>query len=177
MPRARCSTPLDQRIDALTDSTERELASRSLSQLRDVAADVDLPVGSWHGDWTPWNLAPSADRGMLVWDWERFASGVPVGYDALHYSGQVGQMRPAGPAGALTDTRRDLAALLTPFGVTTEARQPVFVLYLVELLVRYTEDAQARMTIGRRWVDALSGCLESLLADLGSRPSKQRKAS
>ena len=168
---------LDRRIAVLADSPERELASRSLSQLRDAACDVDLPVGSWHGDWTPWNIAPSAERGMLVWDWERFASGVPVGYDALHYSGQVGQTRPGGPERALNDTRRDLAALLTPFGVTTEALQPVFVLYLVELLVRYTEDAQARMTIGRRWVDALSGCLESLHADLGSRPSTQRKAS
>jgi hypothetical protein len=168
---------LDQRIAALIDSPERDLASRTLSRLRDTAPDVDLRVGSWHGDWTPWNLAPSADRGMLVWDWERFAAGVPVGYDALHYSGQVGQMRPGGPEGALADTRSDLASLLTPFGVTIEALQPVFGLYLVELLVRYTEDAQARLTIGRRWVDALSGCLESLLADLGSRPSKQRKAS
>jgi hypothetical protein len=168
---------LDQRIAVLTDSPERDLAARTLSRLRDSAPDVELPVGSWHGDWTPWNVAPSAERGMLVWDWERFASGVPCGYDALHYSGQVGQMGSGGPEGALADTRGDLAALLTPFGVTTEALQPVFGLYMVELLVRYTEDAQARMTIGRRWVDALSGCLESLLADLGSRPSKQRKAS
>jgi hypothetical protein len=166
---------LDARIAALPDGAERELAGRTLSHLRDTAADVEFPVGSWHGDWTPWNLAPSERGGMLVWDWERFTSGVPAGYDALHYSGQVGQMRPGGPEEGLALTRNGLAGLLTPFGVTTEALQPVFGLYLVELLVRYTEDAQARMTIGRRWVDALSGSLERLMTDLGSRPTKQRK--
>ncbi len=168
---------LHQRVAALPEGAERDLAGRTLARLRDGVGDVEFPVGSWHGDWTPWNLAPSAPGGMLVWDWERFASGIPAGYDALHYSGQVGQMRPGGPAEGLAATRADLAALLTPFGVTAEALQPVFGLYLVELLVRYTEDAQARMPIGRRWVDALSGCLEVLMSDLDSRPASQRKAS
>ncbi len=168
---------LDQRVAALPDSPERDLAGRVLSRLRHDAADVQFPVGSWHGDWTPWNLAASGSHALLVWDWERFAVGVPAGYDALHYSGQVGQGRPGGPAEGLAITRGQLAALLTPFGVTNEALQPVFGLYLVELLVRYTEDAQARMTIGRRWVEALCGCLEALLSDIGVQPSKQRKAS
>ncbi len=168
---------LEQRVAALPDGAERELAGRTLARLRDLAADVEFPVGSWHGDWTPWNLAPAGPGGMLVWDWERFTSGVPAGYDALHYCGQVGQMRPGGPAEGLAATRGSLAALLTPFGVTNEALQPVFGLYLVELLVRYTEDAQARMTIGRRWVDALSGSLGVLLTDLDNRPAQQRKAS
>lgn len=41
--------------------------------------------GMTHGDWTPWNM--SVEKGKLqVWDWERFATGVPVGFDELHYS-------------------------------------------------------------------------------------------
>ena len=167
---------LEQRTAALPDSSARELAGRSLTRLREAAGDVELPVGSWHGDWTPWNHAPAAGRGMLVWDWERFSPGVPVGYDALHFSGQVGGGLPGGPAEGLAVTRAELPSLLDPFGVKPEARTPTFILYLLELLVRYTEDDQARMTFGRRWVEALTGCLESVLADLGTKLSNQRKA-
>jgi hypothetical protein len=168
---------LDQRVAALAEGEERKLAARSLGRLRDCVPEVEFPVGSWHGDWTPWNLAPAATGGLLVWDWERFSSGVPAGYDALHYSGQVGSGIHGGPSGALAVTRAELDALLGPFGVSAEATQPVFVLYLVELLVRYTEDGQARMAIGRSWVDALAECLEALLADIAVLSSEQGKAS
>lgn len=167
---------LDQRIAALPESAERALAGRSLARLREVVADVELPVGSWHGDWTPWNHSPAAGRGMLVWDWERFSAGVPAGYDALHFSGQVGAGLAGGPAEGLAVTRGELPALLDPFGVKPDARTPIFILYLLELLVRYTEDDQARMTYGRRWVEALTGCLEAVLADLGTQLSNPRKA-
>jgi hypothetical protein len=45
-----------------------------------------LPVGAWHGDWTPWNMArvPGEDR-VRLWDWERFETGVPRGIDRFHY--------------------------------------------------------------------------------------------
>ncbi len=168
---------LDQRVAALPDGIERELAGRTLARLRLAVPDVEFPVGSWHGDWTPWNLAPAASDGVLVWDWERFSSGVPAGYDALHYSGQARATSLGGPAQSLAVTRAELGSLLGPFGVAAEARQPVFALYLVELLVRYTEDSQARMAHGRRWVDALAGCLEGLLADIGIPSPQQRKAS
>jgi hypothetical protein len=167
---------LEQRTAALPDSHERDLAGRSLAQLRDTVGHVELPVGSWHGDWTPWNHSPAAGKGMLVWDWERFSVAVPVGYDALHFSGQVGAGLPGGPAEGLAVTRAELPALLDPFGVKADARTPIFILYLLELLVRYTEDDQARMTYGRRWVEALTGCLETVMADLGIELSNQRKA-
>ena len=32
---------------------------------------------------------PCAGDRLLVWDWERFAVGVPVGYDALHWALQT----------------------------------------------------------------------------------------
>ena len=48
------------------------------------AADRPLPLGGWHGDWTPWNM--SRRRGRLqLWDWERFETGVPRGLDRCHY--------------------------------------------------------------------------------------------
>ena len=48
-----------------------------------TADSVDVPWGSWHGDWRVTNMAVT-EAGCSVWDWERFAMGVPFGYDALH---------------------------------------------------------------------------------------------
>ena len=48
------------------------------------AGDVGLTFGAWHGDWAPWKMRPLAGR-LLVWDWERFTIGGPLGYDALHF--------------------------------------------------------------------------------------------
>ena len=48
------------------------------------AGDTAFRYGAWHGDWAPWNMANLADA-LLVWDWERFATGVPLGFDAVHH--------------------------------------------------------------------------------------------
>jgi hypothetical protein len=40
--------------------------------------------GSWHGDWSPWNMAYAEGR-VSLWDWERFETGVPLGLDAVHH--------------------------------------------------------------------------------------------
>jgi hypothetical protein len=164
---------LSQRIALLPEGAERALAEKTVAGLLESAPDVQFPVGSWHGDWTPWNVAVSRTDGVLAWDWERFTSGVPAGYDALHFSGQVGAALPGGPSEGLAVTRAALDSLLGPFGIAIEARKPVFTLYLLELLVRYTEDSQARMSIGRSWVDALTDGLGALMADLATNRAHQ----
>lgn len=69
---------------ALRTAEARELLGETLEVLRDTDADRALPVGAWHGDWTPWNM--SRRRGKLqLWDWERFETGVPLGLDRCHY--------------------------------------------------------------------------------------------
>jgi hypothetical protein len=108
-----------------------------------TAAGPELSFGAWHGDWTGWNMASTAD-GLLVWDWERFAPGVPVGFDPLHYrlqSDVVGRRRP--PAEAAVACVRDAAAGLRPFGVPGDEARLVAVLYLAELSARYLADRQA----------------------------------
>jgi hypothetical protein len=107
------------------------------------AAGQELSFGAWHGDWTGWNMASTAD-GLLVWDWERFAAGVPVGFDPLHYrlqSDVVRRRRP--PAEAAAACVRDAAACLAPFGVPAGEARLVAVLYLAELSARYLADRQA----------------------------------
>jgi hypothetical protein len=102
-----------------------------------------LSIGCWHGDWNAGNTAMLADR-MLIWDWERFAAGVPLGYDALHHDLQtaitVGRV-PPDEAAASTVARA--AVLLAPFGVPAGRAAVVAALYLTELGTRYVADGQA----------------------------------
>jgi hypothetical protein len=108
-----------------------------------AAAGPELSFGAWHGDWTGWNMASTAG-GLLVWDWERFAPGVPVGFDPLHFrlqSDVVRRRRP--PAEAAAACVRDAAACLAPFGVPAGEARLTAVLYLAELSARYLADRQA----------------------------------
>src|ERR1700729_789812 len=83
---------LTSRLAAADESTERDTLLGALGTLAARSGDARLVLGSWHGDWTPWNMA-STRGGLLVWDWERFTEGAPLGFDALHYQlqGDVAQ--------------------------------------------------------------------------------------
>jgi hypothetical protein len=166
--RLRCSGVLErllERSEALPLSDERTLIASSLAALRDRSGTVELPVGSWHGDWTPWNHAATR-AGLLAWDWERFASGVPAGFDALHCAAQELAARSGQPQAALAEVRARLDPLLRPFGVIPAAQRTVFALYLLEILVRYTEDSQREAVAGGRWIEALVTHLVAVVADL-----------
>lgn len=47
--------------------------------------EEDLPLGVWHGDLGPWNMAWDVDL-PLIWDWERCQGQVPFGIDAVHFT-------------------------------------------------------------------------------------------
>jgi hypothetical protein len=133
---------LRERVAALPAGPTRDGLAGALDALRPAGAE--LLIGSWHGDWTPWNTAVVADT-VLAWDWERFAGGVPVGFDALHYDLQpraLGQVDAAGAAAA--DSVRRAPGLLAPLGVPAGSAPAVAVLYLVEILTRYVGDGQTR---------------------------------
>ena len=86
---------------------------RVVRQLGERHGAAVLAFGSWHGDWTRTNVAPHG-HSVLAWDWERFGTGVPVGFDALHYdllsSVTVGRRSPdqvvAGPSPTPTTCSR-----------------------------------------------------------------------
>ncbi len=63
----------------------RERFGAALEVLRERTADRPLPLGGWHGDWTPWNMSRLRGR-LQLWDWERFETGVPLGLDRCHYA-------------------------------------------------------------------------------------------
>jgi hypothetical protein len=115
----------DPRIHAAIDKLDRELT---------------LEFGNWHGDWVPWNMARHKG-GLLVWDWENRASGVPVGFDLAHQAFQTAlstRGRPAAECATAVDEalRRHGAAL----GLADPVRQRfVADAYLVELWLRTYE--------------------------------------
>jgi Phosphotransferase enzyme family len=132
---------LRSRLEASQAGPDRTALGAALDALATV--DAELSFGAWHGDWTAWNMASTAD-GLLVWDWERFDPGVPAGFDYLHYrlqSDVVRHRRP--PREAADDCVRNAPGWLAPFGVAGAEAHLVAILYLAELSARYLADRQA----------------------------------
>jgi hypothetical protein len=102
-------------------------------------ADLALTYGAWHGDWTPWNCHPTGDT-VLVWDWERFTTGVPLGLDALHCQLQAAIDGGAAPRAAAQALPEQAARLLAPFGVAPGLARFTAVLYLIDIAARYLAD-------------------------------------
>ena len=123
------------------------------------STDPSLDIGGFHGDWSPWNTQPQSDGSLLVWDWERHATDVPVGVDLVHFLFQterfIDQRTPLEARPAVVrrakehlpalDVSPDLADLLIDF-------------YLLEALARNSEGALSTKLAERRQslVDALS---------------------
>lgn len=127
----------------------RATTAPAAATLMDVAARlaphaaVDVRLGAWHGDWHQSNMAVVADR-FLVWDWERFAVGVPVGCDALHHDLQRAiTVRKLAPPSASEELIRAAPRILAPFGVASSTAPIVAAAYLLHLGARYLVDDQA----------------------------------
>jgi hypothetical protein len=131
-----------------------------------AAQRLALPLGSWHGDLTPWNCA-AVDGSVVVWDWERFGTGVPLGFDLLHFHLQSALARAGVPTRRQPDALvAGAASRLAPLELTRDQTRLVVVAYLVEVASRYLADDQAAAGAGvgevERWLlpvigDAVSG--------------------
>lgn len=107
-----------------------------------------LPVGASHGDWTPWNMAYSStpiestagERVLDVWDWERFETDRPLGFDIVHFAcSSLDAARPeaADPGSAA------LAVLPGQFaacGLDPLSSDAVLAAYLLLIVRRYDAD-------------------------------------
>ncbi|HZE38053.1 MAG TPA: hypothetical protein VE172_04500 [Stackebrandtia sp.] len=112
-------------------------------KLLDRHGDQRLTFGSWHGDWAPWNMS-MLPEGLMLWDFERFATGVPQGFDALHYTLQRDIVtREIDPTTAVLTLLSEAPRLLEPFEVRPSAARATALLYLVDLAARYLTDRQA----------------------------------
>jgi hypothetical protein len=130
------------RLAALGDRPDGVALAAAVELIAGHAGQTWLRYGAWHGDWAPWNMA-NLDGALLVWDWERFARGVPLGFDAIHHELQRRIQASDDAAGAVEATVRAAGELLAPFGVASDARELTALLYLVDLAARYLTDRQA----------------------------------
>ena len=130
------------RVASVSDRPEGAQLEAAAELLAARAGNSSFRYGAWHGDWAPWNMANLADA-LLVWDWERFAQHVPVGFDAIHYELQRRIQNNGDATGAVEATVRRSGELLQPFAVQPAARELTALLYLVDLAARYLTDRQA----------------------------------
>jgi hypothetical protein len=119
-----------------------------------------LTFGSWHGDWTPWNMARQNGK-LAVWDWERSGPGVPVGLDAAHFDVQVALVASRRRWEiALRTVLEDQKGLLRRFPDAGGPR-PLVALNLLEMALRAAEGREAGITSEDRiYVPALRALLE-----------------
>jgi hypothetical protein len=157
-------TDLVARIEALQDGPAARTLADLVPRIDKVLGEVPLALGAWHGDWTPWNTATAGDR-LLVWDWERFGTGVPVGFDALHWALQTDLVTHlADPGESAARSLVTAGVVLEPFGLSTEQVRATGVAYLAELAARYLADRQseagARLgDVGTWLLPAVAGAL------------------
>jgi hypothetical protein len=119
-----------------------DLLQRAVDWIERQHGHTEIAFGAWHGDFTPWNMA-RLDRETYVWDWERAATA-PAGLDLFHFLFQsVCRFNHQAPAAAVEICSERTPALLSALDVPPATEPALWLLYRLELLLRYDE---ARMT-------------------------------
>jgi len=98
--------------------------------------DAELRIGSWHGDWVPWNLATRGAE-LHAWDWEYSRDLAPLGFDVLHFFFQSAFVRDQ--KSLVTAIRRCRMAAAEPLGhlgIPSELVDLLLALYLLEICLR-----------------------------------------
>lgn len=135
---------LRSRLAAVDAGADRSALLQAIDALSSRKGNTVLTFGAWHGDWAPWNMA-NTDRGLMVWDWERFSPSSPLGFDALHNWLQTGvragHHAPRVLAAICPERAPDL---LAPFGIAAREARITATLYLSDLAARYLFDRQAQ---------------------------------
>lgn len=125
----------------------------SLPRLAPLRARIDEVVrctkgaelGSFHGDLHPGNLAVAHDGRVVLWDWERWGHGAPVGFDLLHHDLQSWITRDGmAPRDAAVALIAQAPMNLEPLGVRPSSAPAVARDYLIRLAARYAADEQDR---------------------------------
>lgn len=140
---------LRTRLAAVSDPGGSELRDR-VERLLGHLGEREVQLASWHGDFRPWNVAPLDGR-LLVWDWERHDSMVPLGFDAVHYHHPI--VAPETPA---PDWQAQIAAnapevrdLVAGLDVDADHLDLLTTLHGVELVLRHLEDVSILASIRR----------------------------
>ncbi len=137
---------LDDRLSHPDLSSDLGALLELLDRLQRCRGDLVVPLGRWHGDWAPWNMAYLEDGRLAIWDWERSATGVPVGADAAHFAFQVALRRASmDGVAAYHLALEQLNSYLLAAGLDPRTSEPILDLYLVELALRFETARRAMM--------------------------------
>jgi hypothetical protein len=156
------------RVEALGPSPHRPALRQGLALLDRRHSLTPVRLGESHGDWAPWNMAQRHGR-LVVWDWEHLASGVPVGFDAVHhdFSRQV-VLDGVEIVDAVQRLLAGRDAAVTDHFATDGDRSLLVTAYLLDLATRYVETGEVVVggtTTSRLedWlVPALAQCAQAL---------------
>jgi hypothetical protein len=156
------------------DEGVRRTVLDTVAVLESYAGEAQVEFGAWHGDWVPWNVG-TADGLLVVWDWEHYATDVPVGFDIVHWHVQVAQVRRgAEPLPALRGARAAITQTVGAVQPHSAAGLLLTAAYAVELTARTEEMRIAGAGESRRWlphsVATLAGLREELLAGIKASP-------
>ena len=135
-------TGLRDRVARLPGSAAAAHLRELVDRFTAAVPGARVSTGASHGDLTPWNLAVLEDR-VLVWDWERFRTGVPLGTDLLHHALQGHLVARLGPPRESADrVLAGAADRLAPLGVPPRVAAVTAVAYGLDLATRYLADRQ-----------------------------------
>jgi hypothetical protein len=151
------------RVRAAADTGPQDIEAvlrGAAAALEARAAGLEVELGTWHGDWVPWNLGWAAGR-LYVFDWEHSATRVPIGLDVLHYHFQVELIlhgRNVGAAAAAARARG--LPLLPPLGVRHRALPWLALIHLLEVFLRAHEMRLAGGGVQTRVYPAIIGAIQ-----------------
>lgn len=123
-------------LEDVDDSPEAVRLTHAARRLLDSRGSTILEWGAGHGDWSRWNMSAS-DTGLFVWDWERFATDVPRGWDELHFA--IGS-HPNGVSAALADPEQLIGEALSEF--PRDVSSVLLATYLIQRGAAYLADRQ-----------------------------------
>jgi hypothetical protein len=115
----------------LADPEQEKRFAEVVDRVAEAYGGDEIDLGTWHGDWTPWNMAWHRGR-VHLWDWERSDPEVPAGLDLVHY-----RLQTSGGYGSWPD-----ASVLEPLMRPGRTAAITVELYLLELARRYLYAAQ-----------------------------------
>lgn len=163
---------LSSTASRIEDVLTRERFQKAIDSLTHLHGQRSVSVGSWHGDWTPWNMARGR-RTIQLWDWERLETGVPWGLDICHFAVQTACRK----NGMTSRTVLDALRAAEQLGQTRLAPARLSGgIYLATITARYLLSAQGlhgeNIALGSRvMLDALEQWLTATDEHLDQNPT------
>ncbi|MFL5791476.1 MAG: hypothetical protein ACJ76A_08220 [Actinomycetota bacterium] len=125
-----------------------------------------IPVGAWHGDWSPWNLGWVGSR-LWAWDWEYCRTDVPIGLDLPHFAFQrsfIGERQPL--ARSFSQARATTAEALSRLGYAPADRATIHAVHVAEIAIRYLEADAIGVAPNPRFVEGADEAIAAASVEL-----------